>query len=175
MNWESVGAIGQVLAAVGLIPTLIYLAIQVREQTRANRRASLDLLSTQWIEIVRTMSESPDFGVIYLHGLEDLGSLNPAERLRFGANLLRVFRYWDGIYFHYADGAMPPQHWSSVKRQMQDIVAYPGVQAWWQSRKHWYTEDFNSLISSMIKDAPKPSAYSTYAPLDASASDPMAP
>lgn len=162
MSWEEIGAIGQVVAAVGLIPTLIYLAIQVREQNRANRRASLDLLSTQWTELVRTMNESPDFGSLYLTGLQNFESLDPVSRLRFGAYLLRIFRYWDGIYFHYTDGAMPPQYWQSVKRQMQDIVSYPGVQAWWASRKHWYTDEFISVIAGIIKDAPRPSAYSTY-------------
>ncbi len=162
VNWEQIGAIGQVAAAVGLIPSLIYLALQIREQNKANRRASLDLLSTQWTELVRTMNESPDFGAIYLSGLQNFELLDPVSRLRFGAYLLRVFRYWDGIYFHYTDGTMPPQFWQSVRRQMQDIVAYPGVQAWWVSRQNWYTDDFNGLVTGMIKDAPRPSAYSTY-------------
>jgi hypothetical protein len=158
------GAIAQVAAAIGLIPSLIYLAIQVREQNRVNRRASLDLHSTQQIELIRTINESPDFSSIYLRGLKDFESLDPASRLRFGAYLMRVFRYWDGIYFHYADGAMPPQFWQSVRRQIQDVVAYPGVQAWWASRKHWYTEEFNALIDGVIDNAPTPNAYSTYEP-----------
>ena len=164
MNWEQIGAIGQVAAAVGLVPSLIYLAIQIREQNRANRRASLDLHSTQQIELIRAINESPDFGFIYLRGLHDFESLDPVSRLRFGAYLMRVFRYWDGIYFHYTDGAMPSPFWQSVKRQMQDVVAYPGVQTWWASRKHWYTDEFNRLIAGMIEDAPPPSAYSTYEP-----------
>ena len=34
MNWEMLSAIGQVIAAVGVIPSLIYLAIQIREQNK---------------------------------------------------------------------------------------------------------------------------------------------
>jgi hypothetical protein len=167
VNWEQIGAIGQAVAAVGIIPSLVYLAIQVRGQNRTNRRVSLDLHSTQQIELIRTINENPDFGAIYLRGLEDVESLEPVARLQFGAYLMRVFRYWDGIYFHYMDGAMPPAFWQSVRRQMQDIVAYPGVQAWWASRRHWYTDAFNDLVTSLIKDAPPPSAYSAYkAPVD---------
>jgi len=162
MNWELVGAIGQAVSAIGLVLSLIYLATQVREQNKVNRRGSLDLLSTQWTEIVRTMNESPDFGAIYLRGLQDFESLDAVSRLRFGAYLLRVFRYWDGIYFHFKDAALPTQHWQSVRRQMQDILAYPGVQAWWGSRKHWYTEEFNGLVAAIVKDASRPNAYSAY-------------
>jgi len=169
MNWEEVGAIGQVVGAIGqvaaacgLIPTLFYLAMQVREQNRANRRASLDLHSQQQIELIRTINESADFGAIYLRGLLSFDSLDPVSRLRFGAYLMRVFRYWDGIYFHYTDGAMPPQFWQSVRRQIQDVVAYPGVQAWWDTRKHWYTEEFNGLIATIIEEAPSSNAYAAY-------------
>jgi hypothetical protein len=162
MNWEQVGAIAHVVEAFGLVPTLIFLAVELREQNKANHRASLDLLSTQWAEIVRTMNESPDFASIYLQGLQDLESLDPVARMRFGAYLLRVFRYWDGIYFHYTDGALPAQHWKSIQRQMQDVVAYPGVQAWWGSRRHWYTDEFNAFVASIIQEAPKAEAYSAY-------------
>ena len=108
MTWDQIGAIGQVVAALGLVPSLIYLAMQVREQNRANRRASLDLHSTQQVEIIRTINENAEFGSIYLRGLQDFESLDPVARLQFGAYLMRVFRYWDGMYFHFTDGAMPP-------------------------------------------------------------------
>ena len=118
----------------------------------------------QQIELIRTINESQDFGSIYLRGLQNFESLDSVSRLRFGAYLMRVFRYWDGIYFHYMDGAMPQQFWQAVRRQIQDVVAYPGVQAWWASRKHWYTDEFNRLIAGLIEDAPMPSAYSAYQP-----------
>lgn len=164
MNWEIVSAIGHLVAAVGLIPTLVYLAIQVREQSKANHRASLDLLSTQWTELVKTMNESPDFGLIYIRGLQDFDALDPLAKLRFGAYLLRIFRYWDGVHFHFLDGTLPAPYWQSIQRQMQDIVPYPGVQSWWQSRKHWYTDEFGNLVGTIISNSQKALAYSSYEP-----------
>ena len=40
MNWEAIGAIGEVLGAVGVIASLIYLAIQVRQNTRSVEAAT---------------------------------------------------------------------------------------------------------------------------------------
>ena len=34
MNWEAIGAIGEVLGAIGVIVTLAYLAVQIRQNTR---------------------------------------------------------------------------------------------------------------------------------------------
>jgi hypothetical protein len=37
MNWDAVGAIGEIIGAVAVIAALIYLAIQIREGARASR------------------------------------------------------------------------------------------------------------------------------------------
>ena len=39
MNWDAIGAIGQVLGSVAVFVTLAYLSIQVRNQRQENRRA----------------------------------------------------------------------------------------------------------------------------------------
>jgi hypothetical protein len=41
MNWEMLSAIGQLVAAIGVIPSLIYLAVQIREQNKERRRAGV--------------------------------------------------------------------------------------------------------------------------------------
>ena len=35
MNWEALGAIGEIVGAVGIIITLVYLAVQIRSSARA--------------------------------------------------------------------------------------------------------------------------------------------
>ena len=35
MNWEAIGAIGEIIGAAGVIITLLYLASQLRQNTRA--------------------------------------------------------------------------------------------------------------------------------------------
>src|SRR5262249_42320741 len=43
MTWEALAAIAQLAAVVGLIPSLIDLAVQVREQNKERKRAALGL------------------------------------------------------------------------------------------------------------------------------------
>src|SRR5262245_53856525 len=44
INWEALGAIANLLAAVGVIATLIYLSIQIRQNTKAVRSSSIQNL-----------------------------------------------------------------------------------------------------------------------------------
>ena len=41
MNWDAVGAIAELLAAVGALAALIYLALQLRHKTEALRKSEL--------------------------------------------------------------------------------------------------------------------------------------
>jgi len=162
MNWEAMGALSQLVAAIGLIPSVVYLAIQVRAQNKAHQRASLDMLTTQWGDLIRTVNDSDDFGRIYLDGLASFEAMEPVSRIRFGAYLLRVFRYWEAMYFHFEDGTLRPSSWKALQAQMADIIAYAGVQDWWRTRKHWYTDEFRGVVEAVIERDAGRTAYRHY-------------
>src|SRR5207248_10188716 len=44
LNWEAIGAIANLFAALGVIATLIYLAMQIRQNTKAVRSSSIESL-----------------------------------------------------------------------------------------------------------------------------------
>ena len=54
MNWEMLSAIGQLVAAIGVIISLVYLAVQIREQNKERRRAGINILTVQWSDLVKT-------------------------------------------------------------------------------------------------------------------------
>jgi hypothetical protein len=162
MNWESIGALSQLVAAIGLIPSIVYLAIQVRAQNKAHHRASLDMLTTQWGDLIQTVNESDDFGRIYLDGLASFDAMEPVPRIRFGAYLLRVFRYWEAMYFHFEDGTLHSSSWKALQAQMADIISYSGVQEWWHTRMHWYTDEFRVVVEAVIERGTGREAYRHY-------------
>src|SRR5947208_11317612 len=69
MTWEMLSAIGQLVAALGVIPSLIYLAIQIREQNKERRRAGINVLTVQWGDLVKSAQESADFSAVFLDGI----------------------------------------------------------------------------------------------------------
>ena len=66
MNWEMISALGQLVAAVGVIPSLIYLAIQIREQNKERRRAAVNILTAQWGDLVKSTQEMANWRLFSL-------------------------------------------------------------------------------------------------------------
>jgi hypothetical protein len=60
MNWEAMGAIGEIVSAVGVIATLGYLALQVRQNSNVTRSATRQAISSVQADLGLRMAESPD-------------------------------------------------------------------------------------------------------------------
>ena len=47
MNWDAIGAVGEIIGAVGVIASVMYLALQIKKQTRESQMAAMRDLSHQ--------------------------------------------------------------------------------------------------------------------------------
>ena len=83
MNWDAIAAIAELLAAVGVIVSFVYLAQQIRQNTRVQRRSNIGDIATDLAATLRTASSDPELSHLVLRAFADLDSLDPGERYRF--------------------------------------------------------------------------------------------
>jgi len=162
MNWEELSAIGQLAAVLIGIPSIIYLAIQIRNQSKESQRAAANVLIAHWTDFRKSLSDNADLAAIHLRGLESFDELTPVEKLRFGSALGRIFVLSEGLYLFYLDGALDSKLWKAFEQTTADLIAYPGAQAWWSTRKHWHTQKFCALVDRAIAEQRKPTLYERY-------------
>ena len=162
MKWDMLAALGQLAAVCVGIPSIIYLALQVRAQTRERRQSAVDALTVQWGDLTCALHEDAEFGAIFLRGMQSFADLDPVSKLRFSAFFNRFINYFEGMYFSHRDRTLTESSWGKIERTMSDLIAYPGPQQWWEERRHWHTEEFGRIVDAMIARGTKPSAYSTY-------------
>ena len=79
MNWEMISVIGQMLGAIAVVVSLVYLAIQIRSQKQESRNAVINSLTTQFNDFMRSQVESADLCALWLRGLHSLDDLNASE------------------------------------------------------------------------------------------------
>src|SRR4026207_1590556 len=162
MNWEMLAALGQLAAVFVGIPSLIYLAVQIREQTKERRQAAVNVLTAQWGDLTCALHESAEFSAIYLRGVQSFHDLDAVSKLRFSAFQNRFFKNFEGMYHSRREGILTTDLWNEIDRTMSDFLAYDGVRQWWETRKHWHTEAFVRVVDGIIARNDKPTAYSTY-------------
>ena len=118
--------------------------------------------SSRMAPCTRSGRAPADFCAIYLRGVQSFNDLDAVSKLRFSSFLNRFFKNFQAMYFSHRDGVLNASLWGEVERTMSDVIAYPGTQQWWETRRHWHTEEFGRVIDAIIARGDKPTAYSTY-------------
>ena len=83
MNWDAVGSIGEIVGALAVFLTLVYLARQINQNTKAVRATALDSSVSSVLEVRGKIFEDPSLVAIYLKGLKAPEELNEIDTARF--------------------------------------------------------------------------------------------
>ena len=104
MNWEAISAIGQLVGALAVVISLIYLANQVRSNARETRhaamRSTLDFLN----RFAQQIAEHADLAELRDRGFKDFESLEGVDRTRFGSYMHAMFRTIESVYYQHLQG-----------------------------------------------------------------------
>jgi len=86
MNWDAIGAIGEIVGAVAVVASIAYLAVQIRQNANlAAGAAQREVMSEFQLNIDR-LGESPE---VFQRGLRDFDAMPRADQLRFHALICR--------------------------------------------------------------------------------------
>ena len=90
MNWEAAGTIAEVVGAIAVVISIVYLATQIRQNTNANRAGTSFSVNTALTSINDALRSDAEFADIWIRGCQDLGSLSEVERVRFTSHVLEL-------------------------------------------------------------------------------------
>ena len=97
MNWEAIGSIGELLGAMGVIASLLYLSAQIRQGANAAQLATSHSIATAARQWADPMQADQDLARIFLLGTEDFDSLDERDRARFVVLCFSFFRMFEDI------------------------------------------------------------------------------
>ena len=150
MTIEEVGAIGELVAAIATVGTLFYLAIQIRQSTKATRaemlqQHSLSLQST----LLATGSDAQASRVLNA-GLRSWDDLSEEEQGQFSLMMSGTFQGFESMFYQHRSGLLQEEMWQSHETRLRWYLARRGVRAWWKLAGHtWVSEEFGATINEL--------------------------
>ena len=113
MNWEIMGALGEIVGGLGVILSLLYLARQISDNTSSNQSAAITSLTDQIMRVTLVDKES---GAIFL--------------IWFNANL------------QYQRKLIPTEFWITFAGDIASYFQHSGIVDTWQMIKPGFPPDF---------------------------------
>lgn len=152
MNWDALGAMGELLAALGVIVSFVYLARQVRQNTNVQRRANVADIATDLAATLRTISTDPEMSALALRALSDLDSLDGAERYRFDCFFYSWVAAFERALNDAREGEYPAEYLMPMTSALAGFLRTDGGRAWWRHRKSWFTAFGQARIDEILGD-----------------------
>ena len=152
MNWQAIGAIGEILGAAGVIATLTYLAVQIRQNTKMARAATRQELAGQMQLLASDLVTVEGIARILQDHLEGK-ELAPTELLRLQARAYRDFRFCDNAFFQYSQGLLTDDEWRGLRENLKGILLIEAYSDYWSRERSVYSSAFQNEVAS-IQDEP---------------------
>jgi hypothetical protein len=146
------GAIAEALGALGVICTLIYLAVQIRQNSRATLIAGHHGIASQWHACSQLMIGTPELASIVLRGNRSMSELTPEETLRFGAYMQTFFDITESYHRFIGQLGLKDEEEVLEKVVARRIVT-PGMAQWWDANAADYSPDFVTWVEGVRKAA----------------------
>ena len=98
MNWDAIGAIGELVGAFAVVITLVYLSIQTRQNTKAVRHATARGVADDANAWRYKIIESAEVSELFRTGLQKPEALGANDKYRFRLLLDALFTHWQHAF-----------------------------------------------------------------------------
>ncbi len=151
MNWEAIGAVGELVGAAGVIATLGYLAFQIRQNTRQMQASAANASAIALRDARRSVYESAEVTEIWLKGMSHPDELSENDFYRFRILMQNAIdSIWD-IHSQTKMTDLSTEIWNSQGvTVVERIVASPGGRRIWTQFRNSYPSEFGVEIDRIL-------------------------
>ena len=154
MNWEAISAVGEIVGAIAVIVTLIYLAMQIKDSARATRSEALTDATTAMQAFYLEVGSSPQVSEIFLDGLTNPESLSTKAQYQYVFLLHSGFLGFQRTFFLAKEGTLDTHLRDSIGTAIHAVNHLPGMQFYWRQRKAFFQPEFVEWVEELLARKP---------------------
>ena len=160
MDWNAIGAIAESLGVLGVIASLVYVALQVRQNSKlidqnilATRSAMVHQISNSYSRFYELLAQDSELTDIYRRGIR--GEILTENEVSRFESLLSVYVTWleDADHQYMSDLYFEQDETDPVADMVGDfgpLLSSPIGRDWWARRGHLTTPSLHTKITNLI-------------------------
>ena len=151
MTLEALGNLGDLIGGIGVIVTLIYLAVQIRQNTIEVRNAAVQRMLEQSTAIFGSelTMKAAEINSRIKRGEE----VSESDQMISQLAIRRNFQLFEQVYLQYLEGRITQEVMDAYKRRLKNHFARPDWEEFWTSLGPTYTKRFSQYVDEVRRDA----------------------
>jgi hypothetical protein len=159
MTIQDWGSVGELVAAIATVVTLVYLAIQIRSNTIATRSAAAQSVHEAFTTWYRLLAADGSLGRLLTQGLRNYSSVPEADKPRFVAVCMAFSFCAQDAFIKWRQGSLSPELWRGWELVFMNLVHSPGGKEFWDERGYLFGDRFREHVEKdLMKRKPHPLA-----------------
>ena len=150
MDWEAIGAVGEIFAAVAVLITLGYLAFQARQNSVLIKNTARDATVRDFVDFRLLLFQNREVAELYLRGLSGLEQLDETDTARFNSGLSILIDGLDGLFNRMKDGTFD-QDQEFLNNLLERIFSSVGAREAWHVLKVQHQSEFRAFVDEFLE------------------------
>lgn len=143
MSWDALAALAELLGALGVIVTLAYLAVQIRQNTKLLTASLADSGRDAANEVTRILASNPDAARVFWAGIADRSSLAERDRQQFDAVLTLAFTGYRQFFSQGQLDELIAFEW---------LLGFPGAREWWANYSATFAGPYRDYVDRVLEE-----------------------
>ena len=153
MSLTKISALAEIVSSVAILVTLVYLAIEMRQNTVATQGVIRQEMLADDRELILTAIEFP---ITQSGRFHDLSELSDDEIVQLGSFLIAFTRSRESQWLQYQNGVIDETTWYGYREALKTVLSSELTRSWWLNRisRGEYDQGFVDNVNELLADAP---------------------
>lgn len=126
MDWNTIASIAEIVSAIAVVVTLLFLAVELRRNSNATQTAAVDALSGGMNVLGLKIVEDAEFAEIWMKGLANPDDMTGVEKVRFSIFIQMLINHYTTLKRHHDAAVLPENEWLAYSSGISSIMNSPG-------------------------------------------------
>jgi hypothetical protein len=157
LSWDALGAIAELIGALGVIASLAYLAAQIRQNTRqmadhgkALRLSAQETVSGSFSRWRDPLIRDAEAVAVWMRGLSGTPS-SREEEIQFALVLQELLFAFQNSFIRGSEGLLT-DYWSRELKTIRELLGSPGAANWWKRNNGIFHAEFISAVEAAVSE-----------------------
>lgn len=151
MTVAELGSIAEVVAAAATVGSLIYLALQIRQNSEAVRISASQSILASLNEALQSAAASAESARVLILGQSDFEQLEEDEKAQLAVWVFAWFRVLEQAHFYHGKGLLAHEVWEGQVAHIRQVLTGTTVRTWWGLRKALFNPRFQRFVEELLK------------------------
>jgi hypothetical protein len=158
MSLDALGNIGDFVGGLGVVITLIYLAVQIRQNTATVRASGSASHNEGFNSVFLLLSQDNDARDIYFRGLVDYEALSAEQQLHFDLLAIYILQSILGSFYLHREGAISDDAWQDALFWLSSVTSQPGFHSMWEKWRSRVPPGLRKFVDGTLTSTSAPGA-----------------